>query len=110
MIKKNFKYLLVYITPIIIITSIYLSGLWTYLTLVYVFMMIPTVELLFKGTSKNMNALDEEAAVKDTFYDYILYSLVPIQIGIFIYFLFRVADPLPKKKEKIGKQIMEKIN
>lgn len=105
MMKKNFKYLLVFITPIIIIMSMYLGGIWSYLTLVYVFIMIPTIELFFIGTSKNMNELDEEVAVKDKFYDYILYSLVPIQFGIFFYFLNRVADPIPQFYEKIGMMI-----
>jgi alkane 1-monooxygenase len=96
------KYVLVYITPILVFVSIYLGGLYSYIAIIYVFGLIPFLEFFFSGTTQNMNEVEESLAVKDRWYDFLLYSLVPIQVALLIYFLYRVDDDSLLLWEKIG--------
>ena len=96
------KYVLVYITPILVFVSIYLGGLYSYIAIIYVFGLIPFLEFFFSGTTQNMNDVEESLAVKDRWYDFLLYSLVPIQVALLIYFLYRVDDDSLLLWEKIG--------
>jgi alkane 1-monooxygenase len=96
------KYILVYITPILVFVSIYLGGLYSYIAIIYVFGLIPFLEFFFSGTTQNMNEVEESLALKDRWYDLLLYSLVPIQVALLIYFLYRVDDDSLLLWEKIG--------
>lgn len=87
---KAAKYLFVYTAPIIGLIGFYLKGPWTWLLPIYAYVFIPVVELLNQGSTKNMSELEEEVARNDRFYDYIIYSMVPLQWGMFIYFMFTV--------------------
>ncbi|MBC7884732.1 MAG: alkane 1-monooxygenase [Saprospiraceae bacterium] len=96
------KYLFVYMTPLLVVISIYTGGIYTYMAVLYVFILIPVLEFIFTGTSKNLDDVEESLVTKDKFYDYLLYSLVPVQCAIFAYFLLRVHDPAFALWEKIG--------
>ncbi|MBK9734554.1 MAG: alkane 1-monooxygenase [Saprospiraceae bacterium] len=96
------KYTFVYVTPLLVFISIYLGGYYTYIALVYVFGLIPVLEFFFNGTNKNLNAIEEDLAKDDKFYDYLLYGLVPIQFALLGYFLWRVSDDTLVIYEKIG--------
>jgi len=96
------KYVLVYITPILVFISIYLGGIYSYIAIIYVFGLIPFLEFFFSGTTQNMNEVEESLALKDRWYDLLLYSLVPIQVALLIYFLVRVDDTSLALWEKIG--------
>ena len=99
---SSFKYLFVFIVPAIIFFSINESGLWVYSALIFVFILIPLLEFIFVGTSENMTEIEEQLALKNKAYDYIIWSLVPIQVATLCYFLIRVSDPSLYLFEKIG--------
>ena len=96
------KYFLVYVSPAVVFISIYFAGIWSYLALVYVFVFIPLMELLLTGTTYNMNKGEEDLAKKNKLFDFILYSMVPIQFALLFYFLFSVSRPGLVFYEKIG--------
>jgi alkane 1-monooxygenase len=83
---KTFKYLspiTIYILAYIAFTS---EGIYTWLTMIYAWVLIPLVELMIKPDQKNMNAAEEEVAKKDKVYDYMLYVFVVLQfVALFIF-------------------------
>jgi alkane 1-monooxygenase len=100
--SKHLKYLLGYINVAIIGLSIYLGGVWSFLALAYVFILIPLAELFLTGSQINMDKQEEEIARRDRIYDFLVYSAVPFQFGLIVFFLFRVSDPSLALWEKIG--------
>lgn len=98
----QWKYLLVYITPAIVFLSLYVAGIWSYFALVFVFGLLPFAELFLAGNTKNLSEMEEAIAKEDRFYDFVIYGLVPMQLFLLIYFLFRMGDPALELWEKIG--------
>lgn len=88
---KWLKYLAVYSVPFAVIASLYLGGVYSYIAIVYAFGLIPFLELFTQGSVKNMDETQEELALEDRFYDFLLYGLVPTQYFILGYFLFRIS-------------------
>lgn len=91
MIYKSLKYLAVYSVPLAVVCSVYLGGWLSYMAVFYAFGFIPFVELFTSGSMENMDKQQEEMARNDRFYDYLLYGLIPTQLFILGYFLFRVS-------------------
>ncbi len=99
---NSIKYLLVYITPLVICWSLYAGGWFAYSALLFNFFFIPFLELFTRGSEKNMSEVQEAIAKKDRVYDYLLYALVPVQYAILGYFLFRISNHTMPLYEKIG--------
>ena len=90
---NTLKYLFVYIVPLIILFSLWCANIWSYFALVFIFGLIPSVELFFNGSTENLSAAEEEEAKNNILFDLILYGLVPLQCFILIYFLYQIGDP-----------------
>lgn len=88
----SLKYALVYITPLVVLLSIYSGNNWSFSAVVLLFIIIPLLELFTKGSTKNLEKIEEEIAKEDKIYDWLLYGLVPLQYVILIYFLHQVSD------------------
>ena len=69
-------------------------GIWTYLPFIFSFILIPLLELFFKPNPKNSTLESKKDLKKDNYFDYILYSTIPVQIGFVIYFLVVIQDEL----------------
>lgn len=96
------KYFFSFLVPVLVYFSMSNNGLWTYSALIFVFGFIPVLEFVFTGTEENMNAIEEELALKNKAYDYIIWVLVPIQVALLYYFLIRIGDDTLLLWEKIG--------
>ena len=90
---RFFKYASVYIIIAIIFTSLREGGLAVFMAPFYTFVLVPVLELVFKGNAENLSQADLELAKKDWKYDWIVWSVVPMQLTIMIYFLNRVNNP-----------------
>lgn len=99
---KWFKYLAVYSVPAAVLCSLYLGGWYSYIAIVYAFGVIPFLELFTNGSTTNMDKAQEEVVRQDRLYDYLLYGLVPTQLCILGYFLFRVSSGTLATYELIG--------
>ena len=92
-----FKYIK-YLNPLIMYALAYISftntGFVCWLTMIYSWVFVPTLELLIKPDTKNMAAAEQELAKHDKVYDYLLYLVVFIQIGTLFFFLnsFKSAE------------------
>jgi alkane 1-monooxygenase len=96
------KYTLVYIIPGVVLFSLLQTNGWAFTALVVVFGVLPALEMLLPASTVNMSAAEEEVAKKDRIYDLILYSLVPIQWALLIFFLLRISDPGLPLLVKVG--------
>ena len=90
---RALKYLFVFLIPIVGFYALHEKGLWSWFLPVFVYLMIPAIELLSKGSTKNLNEAEEEVEKNDRFYDYLVYAIVPAQWGLFIYFMYSVSQP-----------------
>lgn len=90
---RELKYLTVYSAPLVSLFAFYGHGIWTWALVIYAFVMIPLGDAFTRQSKANMTEAEEEMAVKDRYYDWLLYSLVPLQY-IFLYiFLNQVKEP-----------------
>lgn len=97
------KYLWVYTTPLVVIFSLASEGLWAYSALFILFGILPAVELFFNGSAQNLTDDEEEIIRNDWRYDAILYSLVPIQYGTLVFFLYQMSHENIDIVTRIGK-------
>ncbi len=99
---RFFKYASVFITVAVILFSMWKGGAWVFLAPIYTFGFIPLLELAFKGSPQNLSKAEEELAKDDWKYDWIVWSVVPIQFATLYYFLQRVSDPQLRSWEVVG--------
>jgi len=99
---RSLKFSLAYITPVIVLVSLYSGNYWSYSAVVVLFVIIPFIELFTKGSTNNLDKIEEEIAKEDKVYDWLLYGLVPWQYIILIYFLVQISDTSLPLYFKIG--------
>ena len=93
---RKLKYLLVYLLPVSVYLSFQRSGLFTFLPVFTVFVLVPLLELFLPADHSNLekDAYLQEKSSK--LYDWILYLAVPVQVGLLVYFLFTIEQtPYP---------------
>lgn len=89
---KVFKYLSPISIYLLAILAFTYTGLYSWLPLIYAWLLLPLIELLLKPDAHNMDSAEEELARKNRMYDYMLYIIVPIQYGAMIYFLISMGQ------------------
>ena len=96
------KFSLAYLTPLIVLFSLYTENIGAYTAVFVLFVMIPLIELFTKGSTNNLSKIEEELAKENKVYDWMLYGLVPLQYLILIYFLVQVSNESLSLSYKIG--------
>ncbi len=99
---RALKYFLVYLLPLAVFFSLWAANIWSFSALIFLFGLIPFLELFTKGSTRNLDAAQEEMARKDMTYDLLLYSLLPIQYGLLLYFLYQVGSENLPLHAKVG--------
>ena len=84
---KKLKYLAILLMPFTVAISFTNEGWLHYLPLVVFFGFIPLLELLFPSNDKNFNEKENLVAKEDSFYNILLYLMVPLQVAYLIWFL-----------------------
>ncbi|HMQ75059.1 MAG TPA: alkane 1-monooxygenase [Flavobacteriales bacterium] len=85
------KYTLVYLIPGVVAASLAVRNAWSFAAVAFVFGVMPVIELFLKPDPRNLDAVQEAVARQGRGYDRILYSLVPIQWGLLLFFLVQVS-------------------
>jgi alkane 1-monooxygenase len=96
------KYLFAYTAIGSAYLALYLGGWWSYVTILYAFILIPLFEVVLEPISANLSAEEEEQARENPFFDYLLWLNVPLQWGLFVLFLYRVSAPGVPLYELVG--------
>ncbi len=102
MLARKLKYCIVYILPALSLFSILSKSYWTFSLFAFAFGIIPFLELFFRSDSSNLDIIQEELCKEDKFYDILLYSLVPIQLGLLYFFLESIKSNSYSIFESIG--------
>ncbi|MFK5957264.1 MAG: alkane 1-monooxygenase [Lutibacter sp.] len=99
---NKLKYLSVFILAFTAYISFTNYGIWTYSPIIFSFVLIPILELFFKPNNKNSSLDAKKELKKDRYFNIVLFTTVPIQIGFVIFFLFAIQEEL-KPYEIIGR-------
>ncbi|MGE0638614.1 MAG: alkane 1-monooxygenase [Bacteroidia bacterium] len=102
---RQLKYLTVFTAPLVSLLAFYGHGWWTWSLVIYAFVMIPLGDAFGKQSKANMSEAEEEMALNDPYYDWMLYALVPLQYIFLVIFLFQVKEPGLSSFEIAGRVI-----
>jgi alkane 1-monooxygenase len=88
---KDLKYLMAYTVPLSVVVSFYFGGVFSYTSLVYVFVFIPLVELLLPVQDVMFSENQVNTRLKNKMFDWLLYLNVPIVYVLLFYGLYVFA-------------------
>ena len=88
---KDYKYLLAYTIPITTFISVLFAGVWSWLTVIVAFVIIPILESILQGTDKNLSIEEKAKKEKSLFFDALLYMNVLFIYGIAVFYLYRIS-------------------
>lgn len=100
--KQRLKYIAAYVIPVVVVLSIAIGGYYSFGAILFIFGFIPVLELFLKPSKDNLTSIEEAVAKEDRFYDFLLYSMLPIQYAILLFFLYRINAPGLETHEKVG--------
>ena len=83
--------------PLSVFVSIYFRGIFSYTSILYVFIFIPVVELFLPTQLSTFSEQESTSRLKDKFFDWLLYLNVPIVYLTLTYglYLFATTDIQP---------------
>ena len=88
---KDLKYLMAYTVPLSVVVSFYFGGVFSYTSLVYVFVFIPLVELLLPVQDVMFSENQVNTRLKNKMFDWLLYLNVPIVYALLFFGLYVFA-------------------
>jgi alkane 1-monooxygenase len=94
MLRRYGKYVFAFISIGIGVCGLVFDGWVTWALVAYGFGLIPLIELFTKGNTLNWTKEQEEDLIKDRFFDVLVYSIVPLQYGLLVLFLFSIQHEL----------------
>jgi len=99
---KDLKYLFAYTVPLTVYFSFISEGIWTYSAVLYVFVLLPFLDLVTGQTTTNLS--DEDADYQKTkwIFDAMLYLNLPIVFGLVWFGLNKVEAGEYEAYERIG--------
>ena len=87
---KDLKYLFAYTVPLSVYISFMSTGLWTFFSVFYVFIIIPLLDLIFGETKENLSDEDISYIKNKWIFDLMLYLNLPIVFGLLYLILFNI--------------------
>jgi alkane 1-monooxygenase len=99
---KDIKYLMAFSVPLTVFISIYFRGIFSYTSLLYVFFLIPIVELFLPTHQRIFSEKESESRLKEKFFDWLLYLNVPIVYMVLVYGLYSFAKSDIQPYEYLG--------
>lgn len=97
------KYLSIFLFFAAGFISLNSEGIGTFILPFEAFLLVPLVELFLKPSASNLSKTQESLAKKDFFYDFLLYLVVPFQVGFLIWFCYSLDPENDSTLEIIGK-------
>jgi alkane 1-monooxygenase len=96
-----------YLNPLLVYFLAYVgftqTGFYCWLVPMYAFVFVPLVELLITPNEKNLSAAEEEMAKQDKVYDYLLYTIVALQLPILFFFFYTIQNTNLTTMDVVGR-------
>ena len=89
---SDFRYIAAYILPASAYVSLYVGGIWSFLTTAIAFMLVPAIELWLPQGKENIGDDKDEAYAHVRFFDWLLYLNVPIVWGLIVFLHYRIGS------------------
>ena len=100
------KYFAAYVVPIIALFTFNVTGIYAYFGIVFVFVVIPVLEMIITPNTYNLSETEKELAKESSFYDIVIYLLVPIHLFVIYVFLTTISNPLLTTSDITARVIM----
>ena len=88
---KDLKYLAALSIPIMAFIGVYFKGSFVFLTPVYAFIILPTLDLLFPMDTSNPTPEEVTTKLKNNLFDWLLYLNLPVVYGLVLFALITVS-------------------
>lgn len=88
---KKYFYLVSYIVPLSTFISLTSKGVLTFSAPMVSFILIPLLELIIPQSKYNFSKEEESEALNSKFYDYLVYSMVPLQYLLLFLFAYQIS-------------------
>ncbi|WP_338357131.1 alkane 1-monooxygenase [Yeosuana marina] len=99
---KDLKYLAALTIPLVAFIGLYYKGIFSFLTPVYAFVIIPVLELIFPIDNSNVTDVESKNRLKNRLFDWLLYLNLPIVYGLLIYALMIIKQTPLETYEFVG--------
>lgn len=99
---KDIKYIAAFSLPLVALISLYFKGVYSFLTPVYAFGIIPVLELLLPIQTENLTAEEADSKLKSKVFDWLLYMNLPVVFALLIYSFIIVSTNVLETYEFIG--------
>lgn len=99
---KDLKYIAAFSIPLVALCSIWLQGIYAFLTPLYVFGFIPFVELFTPASEENLDDDSRLSKSVKKIFNWLLYINLPIIYGILFFALHTITTSTPHLYEVIG--------
>lgn len=101
-VMKDLKYLAAFSIPLVAAIGIAYQGLLSFATPVYVFVLLPVIELLSPVDSTNPEPEETLSMSKKRIFDWLLYLNLPVVFGILVFALHTVSTQSLETYEWVG--------
>tara|TARA_R110000868_G_scaffold173829_2_gene410224 strand:- start:11965 stop:12624 length:660 start_codon:yes stop_codon:yes gene_type:complete len=99
---KDLKYLGAFSIPLVVVIGLHFRGVYSYLTPLYAFVVIPVLEIIFPIDETNISEEQSNFRLKNKLFDWLLYLNLPIIYALLIDALFIVKSNPLETYELIG--------
>ncbi len=99
---KDLKYICAFTIPILALIGLWLQGIYTYITPIYTFGLVPLIELFTPSPKYNLNNEERLSKSKQKIFDWMLYFNLPIVYGILFASLYITTTTPMQRYEIIG--------
>lgn len=91
--KRILKYNSIFIVPVLAMVSFLGHGFWAYTLPFLTFVFLPIAEMISEASEENLTKAEEELALEDKYYDWLLWVMVPLQYVVIFLGLYLVVHP-----------------
>jgi alkane 1-monooxygenase len=99
---KDLKYLAAFTIPLVTCIAFHYKGVFSYLTPIYAFIVIPVLEMVFPIDNANTPPEEVEIRKNKTLFDWLLYLNLPIVYGLLLFALITVSTNQLEMFEFVG--------
>ena len=99
---RDLKYLIAYVAPASAYISLTYQGVWSYFTVVVLFVLIPLAELVSPISTKNFSEAEEKKRSASIFFDLLIYLNLPMLMALLWLYLNAVTSGTAVTWELVG--------